>query len=1322
MSESLGFGPLNLQALLGVTLAQANAPLPQTGYWQNFRQSAYRSGSSELVGLPGQWTGDVDANNQWRNENFWASMGSQVLGAIPAYAASAVAAPAIAGTSAVARLAPSLARLFSQEAVLARPVATTVGRALTEVAPISITRAALTPALGGDLEATAASIGLDALGAGALGAAFGAVRAVRSGSYANEVERMLVDRVPEYSINAPPQERLTALQQALPNFQSNPDMTRIIQANIEGRSLDVRLERVRGGQNFLGDLEGLDTKLVRENLNRLFSLGEKKGYDVHTLSNSATGFPTQQAWRDVVAEVGLPDGWETNVQFPRVVRASTPDQATRIGTNIERLLTDVGDGWALRRQTQDDMFVIARRLQADAEGRQRWFVARTNDPNKFIKQAPMFKRNDRLSKFVGQVEEDGLKRAATAMTDDAAGIPVLKQNQMLLEAMPANSRRERAKWDLAEHVDSAFGNPSKEYAPAAGALWQKVKNAAAPAMAQFTKQPLASWAYSQARATFEMAQGRGRRWLYGDVKVDGAPASVLFRGTTDSGGLRGKFNSLKQGDVQALQRFWAARLSGTERGEAMRTALDALTPDEKMRVEGFLNELFKVQDGVFNEVLATEKAVGKRLTVSNDAYEFPHVWAGEWRQRVLAENGQLRFMGAGNTREEAYQAAKRYAEANGLRVDQRGPFMADREADLQEALQLLRAQRTRGEKFKPTEPGNLERRQRIPIGGYVGDPGLTPPKLEELWKVLENDIQTKMQNVASLVVERRYANPGMKAELLARYGTDVSNALTKRLNDMAGRQTELSRWQNKALSTLDPVLGKNSATKIATTWNAVETHLNLFAGNMGYVAANAVAFFQSVAPKLALTRQLLARGETSRAFALYDFAPMLTAEGAKGAAAHMNPWKLAMGAMRDMQRLQPGAREHFARAIREGAVAPKMFDEYLGENARVWTSLKRMAEGEEPVVNGIRAAAGVNSFIPVKVEEFTRAHTFFVGLRMSEAMGLQGEAAYQLAKQFTLRTMYGYSQADRPRLFTGPAGMVAGLFKNWMFHYLADFGMYSREAMRGNYAGLLWATAGTAAIGGLGGIPLYAVIDSFQKRVTNKPLMEELYGAVGEQAGDALYYGLPGLLGVSLQASASAPFNDPVRDITFMFNIAALDRVARIAKMGGEAYNQWARGGNNPLESDRTWDLIAYSMMPRTVYKSMAQVEEGALRSIRNGRPILDGITGMEEGLNTVGLTPTRIARAWEASESLWGDQQTRRQRTSGYSDAFFEAWIRGDSRSMTDSMARAIEQGVDVSAMMQGAMQRMRNNALPQMPFDYLRMPEGRGVDRLRTLGLMGE
>jgi hypothetical protein len=232
----------------------------------------------------------------------------------------------------------------------------------------------------------------------------------------------------------------------------------------------------------------------------------------------------------------------------------------------------------------------------------------------------------------------------------------------------------------------------------------------------------------------------------------------------------------------------------------------------------------------------------------------------------------------------------------------------------------------------------------------------------------------------------------------------------------------------------------------------------------------------------------------------------------------------------------------------------------------------------------------------------------------------------------------------------------------------------------------------------------------------NAPLVEELYGAVDNtRTADALYYGLPGLMGVSLQGMMAAPANDPRRDITFFANAVALDRARKVATAGGDLWSRWSSGGPNPLMEDRSWDQLVYAMGPRTMYRAFAQIEDGALKSIRNGRPIIEGVSELERGLNMIGMTPTRIARAWEISESLWSDQEKRRAQTSAFGEAYAEAWQRNDSGSMQEIVQRAVESGADLSSVMRGAMQRMQDAARPQMPFDYLRRPEA--MRRLETL-----
>lgn len=1292
------------------------------GFWSNFLQSALRSGTSEMVGLPGEWTGDVGRNDAWRNENLVSSIASQILGAAPSYVASAMAAPYVAGTSAVARTAPWLGRLFSTDALLARPIATTTGRAVAETVPVTTARLLATPLLGGDLEQVAASAGMDLAGAALLGGAWGFGRSLRAGAYADDVERSLARQIEGYNQTDPLQTRLETLITARPNF-TDPNTSQLMDDTIAQLQARIRTEGTR--MRNLGALEGMGEAVTRSTVNRLFnnpgSANPAFRSQVLAQGDNPRYFRTPEEWQAVVREAGLPDGWEQYTQYPRLITPLSEAETTRIGTNLRTALTDVGNGWFVRREANQDIFVVARQLPAEGADQPRWFIARTNKPEHFIPTAPGMRRGERLARFLGQAEDDALGSASRAMPEGY----VMRNDVERDAAWPLMSRTIKARWDMTDMMPSVLTQPTKEFAPVVGRTLERMKGVISPAIAQFRSAPLAQWMMSRARAVFQDAQGRARHLLFGELSEGGSAARQVMRGMRSSGGVRTSFEAVERNwtqDFPILQRFWAGRLQGVERGEALDAAFANVgDAAQRQRIRQFVDDLAGAQQRAFAEVQATQKAVGAKVTPEAEHWDIPHVWRGEYRQRVLDDRGRLQWVSGGNTPREAYNTAKAYADQHGFRLDPRGPFgTQDYDEDAKMLLELVRTRRQAPDtRVGATAPSNLERRQKTPIGGYLGDPNAPMPTAAEFWRVVERDIQSKYTHIASLVVNRRYAQD-LLGEVVKRYGVETGSQLARRFNDMLGRQTEFSRYQNKVMSVLSPALGPNSASKIAGTMNAVETHFQLFFGNMGYVAANAVNFLQTVAPKIALMRQMIARGEGDRAMALYDFHFTLGQNGVQGAVASLSPLKLARAAFRDLMNPNSEQMGFFRQAVREGVLAPKMYDDYLGETHGVFTSVRAMMRGEEPISNGLRAIAGLNSAVPIKVEEMTRAHTFMTGLRMGEVVGLQGEARYQFAKQFSHQTMYGYSQADRPRLFTGPMGMVFGLFKNWMFHYASDFLMYGRETLRGNYQGLLWATTGTAAIGGIGGVPLYALVDSFQKMFTNRPIMEELYGATGENVGDALFYGVPGMLGISLQGSASAPFNDPVRDITFLTNVAALQRAQRIGTLLGEGWSMWARGGINPLESDRTWDLASYALGPRTFYKAMAQVEDGALRSIRNGRPIIEGITPLEAGLNTIGLTPTRIARAWEASESLWNDQSARRARTSQYAEVFYQAQQMGDSRAMGDVIARAVESQVDLSAVMQGAMLRQRNQLLPQMPFDYLRMPEGRGIERLSSLGLL--
>ena len=1315
MSDS--FRPITLESLMGPTPTRAAAP---GGAFQNFLTSAVRSGTSEMVGLEGEWVQNIGGtspqqNDEWRNRNFFGSVLSQLLGAVPAYIASAAVTGPLVAAPAVARVAPWAARAFQAENIAAAPVRALATQGVLTTVPISGARLALTPMLGGDLERVAASVGIDLAGSAVMGAGFGLFRGMRGGQLVQDSERLLAQRIDGYNMDAPPQERLALLE----GFNTEDAAVRdLAERTIGGLRQTVRTQNAPsliGNRNWLGPLEGEETSTIRAtrmDLNRLFrptaattDSGAERALRVQTLSVGQTGFDSSTAWKQVAEEIGLPNNWETTIQYPRVVTARG-DEATRVQNNLQRHLgDDVGDGWRIRREANQDLFVVTRELAPTAEGQRRWFIARTNAPERLLPMPGSLRRGDKLARFIGQAEENLLAAAVKGLPED----DVLRMGMESIKYRPPGLRGDKPTWSMLEHFQATLANAAKEAQPLAQELWRKTKSVIAPTQHRFRDRPLASFLLGQAKSIYEMAQGKAARALHSERPMT-RPVGQIMRGLPDDGGLRKLFDAMEDGDTALVSRYAKLREQGRlTLDDALKAMAEDMDPAAVARVEPMIREWDRVATAAWQELVRTAAATGTKVPKEVEGWAIPHVWPGDWRHKIRMDDRTTHIVG-GRTREEAQRAARAFAEENGGTLDPTGPFQTDRKGDY-ELLRERSARRFFVDAPRVTEFGNVKSRQAKPARGYVGDQ--TPTK-EELWDILSNDIELKYQDIAQRTVQRALAQ-SMMPEIRSKYGAETLNEVIQQLNLMRGEQGTFSRWQNKAMSFLDPLLGKNSASKIAASVNATEAHFAFGFGNLAFPAGNAVTAVQTVAPKIAMMRQM----GPGRISEMYDFMPSFGPGGIPdGAYATLSPMRVMKAAMRSLTNPTDQERAFFNRAVEEGVIASRIKDEYLGTASRFAQNMRAAAKGEEPVTNLMRAFAAGNMALPHRVEELTRAHAFFSWMRVGEAMNMTPDALYEWAKRGTWASMYGYAQADRPRMFTGPVGMMAGLFKNWMFNYIGDLVRYTGEASRGNMAGLVWALGGVTATAGIGGLPLWAVVDQFHRKLTDATLTEELYNATGIEAGDALYYGLPGLFGVSLQGMMSAPFNDPRRDITFLFNVVSVERARRVGQIAGETWDRWRGGGENPLEHDRTWDQLAFALAPRTIYRLTAQIEDGALKSIRNGRPIIEGIGEFERGLNAVGLSSTRIARAWEASESLWADQERRRANTARFAEAYSDAMTAGDARMMQNVIERAIESGSDLSSVMRGAMERQRGLMTPQLPMDYLRLPGA--YERMRRLGLV--
>src|SRR5205807_1358679 len=141
-------------------------------------------------------------------------------------------------------------------------------------------------------------------------------------------------------------------------------------------------------------------------------------------------------------------------------------------------------------------------------------------------------------------------------------------------------------------------------------------------------------------------------------------------------------------------------------------------------------------------------------------------------------------------------------------------------------------------------------------------------------------------------------------------------------------------------------------------------------------------------------------------------------------------------------------------AVNDRVLQPRVVEDYVGASAAKLGDLKSALGSGKGFVDWIRA---LSEYLPAHSERLARTYAFTVGygmardfLKTSKGVGLGPDQIYQVAKQFTENTMYLYGTADKARIFTTPAGSAMGLFKNWMFHYIATMGEYAQQGFTKN--------------------------------------------------------------------------------------------------------------------------------------------------------------------------------------------------------------------------------------------------------------------------------
>lgn len=1089
------------------------------------------------------------------------------------------------------------------------------------------------------------------------------------------------------------------------------------------RSYITDLERQVLGQQSKGAryvpslASGADAKEV----NQLFKPRKTGVITRQFIRHHATGYESREAADEALARLGLQPKWGRHVQYPRMLEAVDEAKGAALHKTVTKNLSPTASGWYVGDDPQNGLYVLAKKLDGDptkgAAG-DRWAILKSGEPNEIVGTDVITAGADRIANYGLKLRKFRDREALKDLPEDS--FP--KINQKYEQTFGAA-------------IDAGAGTPGQVLSKTAGAgfgrtMMDTIRNATVglpgatgrgeamdiargafgaardlvvPGQREFVHQPLAERIRLQVQGLADSARSKGIQMLFGNTGLKDEQSifgRILSPFAQRPKGLKELVDSLKDEDMALIKTILD---DGIESKDVTSVLADMKADPAQMgRVSRLLDALQKSDDDLMAETHGVQKLYGEKLLEPRKAhYLVNHTWRGDWRHKVLNDKGQIIAMGSGN-RAEATESAHKLANDLGGRVDDKGPSMSAFNEDSQIYDQVLTRQRALI-KDKARALGLTPQSFRAGKGvkGFIGQE--KPMTKDELFNIVQKTVMERYKHLAELTVKHDVVPKMM--EVHHRHGAKTYDNLTYRINQMFGIKGKYNKYLNQVVDkALAPIMGRNSADKVVGGLNQAELYLTLLIGNLAHPVMNALTFMQTVVPKAAMV--LGADPEGMRR--VMGYSPAVDATGRpRGVMSHFEPMKLAFKSFRDMAKPDPELRKMFDKAAGEGVITAGIQERYIGENSD-WGKLITgdLAKTPSKLFSAL-------SFIPKKSEEISRAHAFVVGKNLGTTIGIKDpEQLYQFAKQFTHRTMYQYTTADRPKLFNGPLGSLAGLFKNWSAHYMSDMALYGGEAMRrGSIAPILWGVGGTQALAGLGGQTLFGMADSMSKMAMDEPLMDQFYSALGDEnaqngVSDAMFYGLPALFGVSLQANAQAPFSNPVKDISYLTNFQLWERAKRVGRALGYGAEQLA-AGQNPLENPEMWDKAAYAFGPRALYNAMGRVEGGALKAVSNGRPIIDGLDDADYWNNVFSLTPLEVSKAYTLQDEVFKKKELQAAQTTRLGEAYYQAWAAGNSDEMAEVIRYALATGASLPNVMRSAKDRMRGSLVPSLERSLFRDPE---------------
>lgn len=1084
---------------------------------------------------------------------------------------------------------------------------------------------------------------------------------------------------------------------------------------------------LKGQQKWVSALEG-GTPEADAAINSLWKGGARnKGYRNQLLLEGAEGDARtlnageQEAF---VQSLGFQsvDELAASTVYPRRINVATERGAGDLSKKLEAsALQPVGDGTWMAREANDGLFVIAKRVRAGeiedgakavgalrvAPGDQ-WLVAKTDRPNLFAPQA-------HKATEVTTARWAQLRGAwAPSMKTD----PVNKAMDMVAASLSPQDARDLVRTGRVSGVSKIADNLGKRFAAASGLEGSATLRAMAdwtydivkPAMFQEAQNPLFGRLFALQRAAFRTMDDTVNRLIGGKVVMRGTPSEAIRgKNIAFESGFEG--NRPIQQIVQELSDEEAHLVALAAQAEMPAEALQKLAREGAIspRAAAAVEELQKINRDYVEKVFlpSIDGTVVQGQFKPLEGYVIPRVWDGEWRAEVLNELGKPVWIGSGKNAALAKQQADMVvaeAQERGLNWSRGNAkhlvqgdkdaanvledFARDAFAKSRDVQEIVQAATTKTILAR----SSLDRVPRVrQLGGFAKERTSTPGS---------PDVRQYTKDDLIAASESHYKNMGRVAAYHAwqqRWGQEAFNLekidktlytnLMRKANQQLGIEGQITQTLNKTLTpVLGHVLGGKAATRIAQGTNALMYNWNLAIANPTFALLNLLQPLQTVAPWISF----VTRAPSEEVARYMQFVPRYGADGLpRGQMGFLHPMKVLGEATRLMRQPTSELKQVLEQLKTEGSLSAQLYEGWVGGKAASHMTIREVFD-KQGAWPGIKKIA---TFMAEKSEEYSRmvsANAAYIVGR--DFFRMEGDQLLNFVRQGVRVTNYGYGVVDRSRLFTGPVGSMFGLFKNWQFHYIGQMMQYANLGMtQGVWGPLMWQGATALAVGGLGATPLKMLADGLATWATDAPSSYLWMQENWQDSADEIYFGLPALLGGSLQASSTMPGTDVRQDISNLSNFVFIERAKAAGKAVGAAWDLANGADMNPLRDDKVVSQLMGAFAPRAIFRAYSGIEGEFIRSMSTGYPQIRGLSASSQMLHMAGFNQLEVERQQVAARELFKSQESERSLIASLGQAYAGASEAQDWEEMQRVLDRAQLLSVPLSSVMKSADTRQR-------------------------------